>query len=283
MTTLRANSLAKINLFLHITGKEIGNYHSLDSLIVFAEDVYDVITITSSAEYQLNITGDGAKQLIGRPNIITTAVDALCKHFGKKPAITITLNKHLPLGSGIGGGSSNAATIVKLLCKLWQVDDPGNDFLKSIGADVPACYFGEACYANGIGEIITPIIKFPDLWAVLVNPNIHITTSQIFKMGLEQFFKPEINHQYNFDSSDELIDLLKHTQNDLYFNSLQLVPILGNVIQVISECDDCVISRMSGSGATCFGLFTNKLVANAAANKLQSLFPGYFIRTTKLK
>lgn len=282
MTELQAKSHAKINLYLHATGKTPNNYHTLDSMVAFAEDIYDVISVTKSSSYQLELNGPFASQLIGE-NIITIAVNKLSKFYNIKPEIKITLTKNLPIVSGIGGGSSNAATIIKLLSQLWQVQACPPDLLKAIGADVPMCFYGQACYASGIGEIITPIIPFPGIWAVLVNPNIHIPTPEIFKMGLEHFFKPQIPRQYSFEHNNELIRFLQPTQNDLYFNSLKLAPILKNIIVALESCDNCALARMSGSGATCFGLFANEASASNALNKLQQIYPGYFIKTTKLK
>lgn len=285
MTILRDKSLAKINLFLHVMGRRNDGYHELDSLVAFTEDIYDLISIELSDQYQFVIDGPFADQLTTNENIITHSVNLLSKKYQKTSSVKINLTKNLPIASGIGGGSSNAATVIKLLCDLWDLSVPDAELItisKNIGADVPMFILNKACYLNGIGEILTPVKKLPDIWAILINPGIAISTPQIFQMGLEQYYKPQTHHQYSFNNQT-LISFLKDTQNDLYFNSLQLAPSLSNIVNTLADLEGCELSRMSGSGATCFGLFNNIQQAQTALKSLQVMFPNYWIKLTKLK
>jgi len=285
VTSLKAKSLAKINLFLHIMGKRKDDYHELDSLVVFTEDVYDVISIALSDHYQFIIDGPFANRLTKNENIITRTVNLLSQKYQKPPFVKISLTKNLPIASGIGGGSSNAATTIKLLCKLWNLSISDSEMIsicKDIGADVPMFIINQASYFNGIGEILTPLKKIPNIWAILANPDISILTPEIFKMGLKKYFKQHIYHEYSFNNQT-LISFLKKTQNDLYFNSLKLVPSLGQILDTLANLEGCEISRMSGSGATCFGIFSNVQLAETALKSLQVIFPNYWIKLTKLK
>ena len=285
MTVFQAKSLAKINLFLHIMGKRKDGYHELDSLVAFTNDVYDIINVELSDQYQLVINGPFANQLATNENIITRTVNLLSQKYHKPPLAKISLTKNLPSASGIGGGSSNAATVIKLLCELWNLSIPNAELIsicKVIGADVPMFTVNQALYFNGIGEILTPVKEFPSIYAILINPGIFISTPEIFKMGLEEYYKSQIYHQYSFDNQT-LISFLKQTQNDLYFNSLQLAPSLSNIVNTLAGFEGCELSRMSGSGSTCFGLFTNIQQAETALKSLQVMFPNYWIKLTTLK
>lgn len=285
MISLEDKSMAKLNLFLHVTGKRSDGYHELDSLAVFTEDVYDLISIEFSDQYQLIINGPFASELTASENIITRAVNLLSKKYQKPTTVKIKLTKNIPVASGIGGGSSNAATVIKLLCRLWgvSIDDLNiNSISEDLGADVPMFFSSGACYFNGIGEIISPVKLLPDIWAVLINPGIQVYTPEIFRMVSEKHYKPQMLHQYSFDNQT-LISFLKDTQNDLYFNALQIVPSLSNMVTALSDISGCELSRMSGSGATCFGLFSNIQQAKASVKFLQEKFPNYWIRLTKLR
>lgn len=284
---ISAKSHAKLNLFLHVNGKAENGYHLLDSLVAFTEDIYDEISMELSTDHSLSIDGPYSSCLEGHDNIITKAINMVCKHWNVAPNLKIKLTKNLPIASGIGGGSSNAAVAIKLAQKLLEKDSIENDkelnkILLAIGADVPVCYYGNACYFNGIGEVLTPVVNFPDIWAVLVNPNFAISTPEIFKMGLQDFFKPEMPHLVSFAQADDLFKYLQPTQNDLYFNSLKLSPMLAKIIEAILGTKNCAISRMSGSGATFFGLYETRDFAEEALLSLQEKLPGCFVKMSKL-
>ncbi len=286
MTILQANSPAKINLFLHISDAMKTGYHTLNSLVAFTSDIYDIVSVALADQYTLEVKGPFSEQLIGYDNIITTATKILKKTYKINADAKIILTKNLPISSGIGGGSSNAATAISLLSKLWKLNITPAEIIfltQSIGADIAMFYLGKACYINGIGEILTPLKKFPQIWAILINPNIAIPTPKIFKMGLEQYFKTEIHHQYSFNDINELIYYLKPAKNDLYFNSLQLAPILSHITQTLVNTEGCAINRMSGSGATCFGLFEDAMLARNALIYLKKLYPNYWIKLTTLE
>lgn len=282
---IREKSSAKINLYLRVLGKNSNNYHLLHSLVAFTEDIFDVITLESNNDYHLEIAGPNAHLLQIENNIITKAVNKFCALTNKKANFQITLTKNLPIAAGVGGGSGNAATIIKMLQQFFQISLEPDDLARlliALGADVPVCYHNRACYFEGIGEIITPIQTFPDLWVVLVNPGIAIESVTVFKMGFEQFYSQVIPKLSDFTSSKEVVQFLIAQDNDLYHNSKSIAPILSTLIEKIGSQKGCQYARMSGSGSTCFGIFSDSLLALQAANELKKQCPNFYIATSKL-
>ena len=272
---------AKVNLFLHIVGRNKDTYHELQSLVYFA-DFGDEITITEAEVFSFSSNN---KSIQTDDNIIVKAAQSLSKELNQPLYCSITLNKKIPIGAGLGGGSSDAAAVIKGLLEFWDISEPPTNLesiLLSLGADVPSCYHGRACYFENIGEIITPIQNAPDLYGVLVNPHIACATKDIFSK-IKPPFKNSITLPAQFDSSADLIDFLKEQNNDLTPAACQTIPEIQNVLDYLSMQDENLLTRMSGSGATCFSLFETKEKAKHCALSIQKENPQWWVQAVTLK
>jgi len=255
---------AKINLYLHILGKRPDNYHLLESLVVFA-NVADSLQITPVEDFGLEIKGPFAGGVDIQNNSVRKAWELLQKYSGQPLGAKIILTKNLPVGAGIGGGSSDAAAALIGLNEMWDLNLPIEELQKIgllIGADVPVCLVREASYITGIGEKIRKA-DMPPLYILLVNPLIYLSTAQIFSAGFKKFSAPATAG--DFKSPAEVIEFLHATTNDLQENAIKTAPEIAEVLSLISEQTGCQISRMSGSGATCFGIFTDDAEMRMAA------------------
>ena len=266
---------AKINLCLHLTGQRADGYHLLDSLVVFA-DVADKITVEAAQKLSLNINGPFSGSLtVGADNLVIKAAQTY-QGLGAK----ITLQKNLPIASGIGGGSADAAASLRALSELSSQPLPADNGL-SLGADVPVCLFGQACRMQGIGEDITPVSSLPPLPAVLVWPNVAVSTATVFQ-SISQKENPAISMLV--DKKMEFADtvaFLKTTRNDMQYAARQLAPEISDALEML-EHSGADLARMSGSGATCFGLFKDHETAAAAAQEIAECQPDWWVRSTVL-
>ncbi len=284
---------AKINLNLHVTGRRKDGYHQLQSLVVFAH-IGDEISLQKirghhiTGEDQLSIDGPfGAGLSPDRDNLILGALrsfrskwpDALPQYF------SVSLIKNLPVASGIGGGSADGAAVLNLLRQRAKVSIDQNELAQlalELGADVPVCLANRAMMMCGIGQKLEPVEKLPEVFAVLINPGIGVSTSQVFselKVKANPAMPPV---PPRFAGVDDLTGWLKTTRNDLYLPAKKLVPEIGELVEEMSRVGDCLLARMSGSGATVFGLFSSKEKANRAAQHLAKKWPRYWCVATKI-
>lgn len=279
---LTRKSFAKINLYLEITGKTANNYHTLDSLMA-PLDLCDVITIEKSDKLQLVVKGKNEKYFNDnwQENIIIKAVNLLALNYKFDPKIKITLEKNIPVAAGLGGGSSNGATILLMLNQFYNLNLSDVELEKiglQLGADVPFCLNGKIAFVYGIGEIVKPVrIETNDLFILLVNPNQHLSTKQVYENST-----PDKNYFIQQNKGDNLLNLIQNRRNDLQKPAIKIMPIIGEIIEKISEQRGCKISRMSGSGATCFGIFANEEDLNLASQNLQNTFPGFYLQKVKI-
>jgi len=279
---IQEHALAKINLNLHVTGRRDNGYHSLQSLVVFAS-VHDTIEVHAAQTVSLTITGPFAGGLSAGPeNLVLKAAFALQTTTDCRLGATIHLQKNLPIASGIGGGSADAAATIKALCRLWQLSPPRHIIDKlalSLGADVPVCMAGTAQIMDGIGEQLTPAPLFPKIPAVLVNPGVPVSTPEVFQARKGDYSEPFIftDKKLGFD---QLVTTLKQTHNDLMTPALQLHPKINNVIDELYQFSGSVLARMSGSGATCFALFDTPTHAEKAAETLHKTRPEWWSTAT---
>jgi len=276
-------SYAKINLFLHITGKIPNNYHLLDSMVVFAEDLYDEIEITEGKIHSFEVIGPWAKNLLGT-NIVETVLEKF-SNIIEIPKFYVKIKKNIPIGSGLGGGSGNAAAVIRYLVTKFGQSLNEQDIIKfctTIGADVPACYYSESLYFRGIGEIISPIKTMPTIYGVIIYPNLVISTKDAFALTRKNF-RSEINHIYNFDKAEKLWSFLSVLHNDLLENAKKSLPILDTILDSFSTLTDCRHFSMTGSGSAFFGIFETKDAAIIGASTLQKKFPEYSVYVSKLK
>jgi len=270
---------AKLNLYLHVTGKRPDGYHLLDSLVAFAT-IGDELHAAPSDRLSLAAEGPFADKLDGPPgdNLVWRAAERLAALAGRPAAAKLRLVKNLPVASGIGGGSSDAAATLKALCALWGIAPDEEGLAKlglSLGADVPVCLNGKGAWLGGIGEEVLPAPALPPAPLVLVNPGIGLPTPAVFKARRGEFTPANRFAQAPKDAA-ELADLLAHRRNDLTEAAISIVPSIAEVIDCLAKAEGSLIARMSGSGATCFALFRSDAQAKEAAHRIVVEHPSWW-------
>lgn len=262
---------AKVNLTLHVTGQRQDGYHLLDSLVVFA-DVGDRITYTPSQDISITVSGPFADGVpVDDRNLIWRAA----AHVGQGGRFH--LEKHLPHGGGIGGGSSDAAAVLRLLADVTKADLPHD--VAVLGADVPVCLRPAAQRMGGIGDHLTAVPAVPPLFAVLVNPYLHVATPQVFRALAAKENPPMAAQLPEWAGYDEFTDWLTHQRNDLQAAAISICPQIADVLTAIDGAD---VVRMSGSGSTCFGLYRSRAVASEAARAIAAQHPDWWVRDCAL-
>lgn len=264
---------AKINLYLHVGAIRRDGLHELASLFVFAQDG-DIIRARPAAALSLEIVGPFAPLLSSFPvesNLVLRAARALQRAAGVKAGATLILEKRLPIASGIGGGSADAAATLRALQKIWglQIDACSlNALAFSLGADVPACLHGAPVYVSGAGERIEPGPSLPPLWVCLVNPGVDMPTGPIFRdfdRALPDPPAPAFPKPRRLVSYEQVREFLRASNNDLERFATRRAPQIGAVRNFLAERHGAIGARMSGSGATVFGLFQDGESASKAA------------------
>lgn len=277
---------AKVNLFLHVGDKRADGYHNLLSLIVFA-DIGDRVSVRPADDLTLKLTGPFARALEGE-NLVLKAAKALhawAAHRGHRTRpVELTLEKKLPVASGIGGGSSDAAATLQLLTQYWSLPITPTELEAlglTLGADVPVCLRAKATLVSGIGEGLTPVDNLPPFWLVLANPGVAVSTAEIFKaLTVRSYaFAPTITAS----SARELAMRLDQTGNDLAAPAKAIAPIIMTAENALVATDGCLIARMSGSGATTFGLYASEESAEAAAKTIAQAHPTWWVKATEPK
>lgn len=279
---------AKLNLFLHITKRLSNGYHALDSLVAFA-DIGDIITIESAPSFSFHINGPFADSFkskersafLNGENIVIKAARSLSQVADRTLDIKITLTKNLPLSSGLGGGSSDAAATIWGLQKLWKLEHNAKyiiPLMAKLGADIPVCLNCTPTRMQGIGDILLPAPTMPEIPILLINPMISCATQDIF-LHHNATFKKKTTLPDTFNSVFDLVTTLNTLENDLFEPALNLIPKIGNVINALNTQKQCLFSRMSGSGASCFGLFETIEHAEHSAKKIKTENPDWWIKT----
>lgn len=282
MTLFRVNAPAKINLSLHITGKRADGYHLLESLVAFT-DFGDVLRLSSADAVTFQMQGAFATQLLNEDNIVLRAARMLQEKAGISEGVHIALEKNIPVGAGLGGGSADAAATLRGLNELWNLRlklDELSQLALHLGSDVPVCLQSRSSWITGVGEHVNPA-SLPDIWLVLVNPRLPLLTAQVY-------------HAFNGDLSDvtklpntwcgieDMISFLKAQHNALERPAISLLPVIQDVIAVIAATPECLLARMSGSGATCFGIYQTEHLAQQALLTIQAKHPDWWLQLTRL-
>lgn len=277
MPRLRELAPAKINLFLHVTGRRPDGYHLLDSVVMFA-GAADELSVEPAEDFTLSITGPFAEALAGESdNLVLRAGRALARWEGMAPAAQLTLEKNLPVASGIGGGSADAAAALRLLSRFWNLDIPRPDLLAiaaRLGADVPVCVASRPVRMGGIGEVLSEAPVPPRCGIVLVNPGISLGTPDVFRARSGEFSAPNALLPEAWMTAATMSRDLSRLRNDLEPAAISLCPEIAGVLGAIRETFGCHLARMSGSGATCFGIYPDVETARAAASSLAR--PGWW-------
>ncbi|NQV55914.1 MAG: 4-(cytidine 5'-diphospho)-2-C-methyl-D-erythritol kinase [Rhodospirillales bacterium] len=279
---------AKLNLYLHVTGKRSDGYHELDSLIAFA-DVGDTISITPSDALQLDVDGPFAQTLESAlgdkgENIVLKAARGLADLAGRPANALIRLTKRIPVAAGLGGGSADAAAAISALIEYWEIKPDGADLMAlaiGLGADVPVCLAAHAAFVGGFGEVIEPSPRLPKAGLVLANPGINLPTPQVFANRSGAFGKAARFTQ-QVGGADELAHILSSRENELTAAAISVAPEIGDVLKSLAEIPGAYLARMSGSGATCFALFDDADEAEEAAEKFQKAHRNWWIAPASL-
>ncbi|HEX7967193.1 MAG TPA: 4-(cytidine 5'-diphospho)-2-C-methyl-D-erythritol kinase [Stellaceae bacterium] len=270
---------AKLNLYLHVVGRRADGYHLLDSLVAFAEPADEIVAVPALS-LSLSVAGPYAAALADAPsdNLVWRAAERLAAHARRDPAAALTLVKNLPVASGIGGGSSDAAATLKALAALWRVEPAAADLAAiaaTLGADVPVCLAARAAWMGGVGERVEPAPALPSMTALLVNPGVALPTQAVFKARQGAYSAPA-RFAMPTDAAG-LAALLAMRRNDLTDAAVGLVPAIGEVLDRLAAAEGALLARMSGSGATCFALFAGPEAAAAAAARLRAERPGWWV------
>lgn len=281
---------AKINLTLHVTGRRADGYHLLDSLVAFA-DIGDSIRIDPAADFAFSVQGlfSGvfhAEERAAGPeskNLAVRAVHALAQAAGRAPALHLSLTKNLPPGAGLGGGSSDAATVLWALLHAWKISPQApflRDLAAQLGADVPVCIAARPALMRGIGDILLPAPPLPEMPIVLVWPGKVCPTAAVYKAFAESapVFRQEASLPDSFDDPRDLIGYLKRCGNDLASTAIGIVPESSDVLEALQDFPGCVLAQVCGSGSACFGLFEEEGAALAAAEDIARSHSGWWVR-----
>jgi len=273
---------AKVNLALHVTGRRSDGFHLLDSIAVFA-DVGDRVEIDAADTLSLSVTGPFAAHAPGdATDLAWRAAVAFFEHAGQKPAATIRVEKNIPAGAGLGGGSADAAAVLKGLDRHLATGLSADELAAigiKLGADVPMCLAGKALRARGIGEDIQTIEGWPSVPMVLVWPGAAVSTAAVFK-SLQRRDNPPLDEPPRNPTAATLASWLGNYRNDLEEPARRLAPEIGEALDALRAADDCLLARMSGSGSACFGLFPTREVAERAAASLKFKKPDWWIAAT---
>ncbi|MFE1601155.1 4-(cytidine 5'-diphospho)-2-C-methyl-D-erythritol kinase [Methylobacterium sp. ID0610] len=293
MLPLTTRAPAKINLTLHVLGRRPEDgYHALESLVVFA-GVGDTLTLEPGPGLALAVSGPTAGPAgPTADNLVLRAANRLAALVPNLAVGRFALVKRLPVAAGIGGGSSDAAAALRLLARLndLPLDHPAlADAARATGSDVPVCLDPRARMMRGAGEAIGPALALPSLPAVLINPGVPVETAPVFRaLGLKvgeanpAARVPHLEIPADLGASD-LVERIGPARNDLEAPALTVAPVIGDTLGALRDQPGCRLARMSGSGATVFGLFSHRTRAAQAARAIAARHPGWWVRATMLR
>ena len=284
---MSASSLAraKVNLFLHVTGRRADGYHTLDSLVAFAE-CGDRVSAEPSSMLSLSMEGGFAQSLdAGGDNLVLRAAMALQDAGRVEAGAALHLAKRLPVAAGLGGGSADAAAALRVLAELWGVGLPPGRMealALTLGADVPVCLASRTRRMGGIGERLDEVAPLPRAWLLLVNPMRACSTAAVFSM-LDGFAERDAVAIPECPDAAALgAWLTEETANDLQAPALRVVPEIGAILDALAGCEGVRLARMSGSGATCFGLFDGREAGLAAEARLRAAHRDWWLEAAPL-
>lgn len=288
MAQLIENARAKVNLTLRVLGRRTDGYHDLESLVAFA-DCADSLTLVPGDKLGLTTTGPRAAECGGLDdNLVMRIAAALAESVDGLRTGHFTLDKHLPVAAGIGGGSADAAAALRLLARANNLDlaDPRiAEVAQATGADIPVCVASQACLMAGIGEELTPL-PLPAMPCVMVNPRVAVATRDVFSaLGLTNGellvgatdVMQALQWPEDGASAADWIEVIGDGINDLEKPALEVQPIIGDVLDALREADGVQFARMSGSGATCFAIFKTQTAAQRAAAAIQQAHSGWWV------
>ena len=283
-TRSRVTAPAKLNLYLHVTGRRDDGYHLLDSLVVFA-GACDVLSFAPADDLSLTVGGPFAGALADQDdNLVLRAARLLAERGGVAARAAIHLEKRLPVAAGLGGGSADAAAALVGLTALWELSPDAGELAAmalALGADVPACLAGQAAFVGGIGESLEPPPALPETHVALVNPGVGLATAAVFEAREGPYSGAARFHEAPADAI-ALAGLLARRGNDLEDPARRLCPAVATALEALGAEPGCLLARMSGSGATCFGLFADGGAAAAAVSHIAAERPDWWVAAAPL-
>jgi 4-diphosphocytidyl-2-C-methyl-D-erythritol kinase len=281
--SLKINCPAKINLFLNITNKRSDGFHELQSLITKI-NLFDELLVEKSSKFSLEIYGEFAEFIDINANLFTKIFDYFVKNFDINSSLKITLQKNIPVGAGLGGGSSNGAYFIKTLNEIFHLKLSKNAMQKislNFGSDIAFFFEDEPCLMSGRGEFLTPISKFKNdfekLKILLINPKIHLSTKEIFQDFAEKKYQfSEKFTEINF-LKNSLQEILQKFNNDLEEPAVSKAPIIAEILKNLQKFSP-ICAKMSGSGSSCFAIFEDEKNLQESYNFFIENFPNFFVK-----
>ena len=281
---IRVGAPAKLNLYLHVTGRRADGYHELDSLVTFTA-LADTLEIAPAESLGLTVKGPFADALDAGDNLAARAATALAEKLGRPAGVRMTLDKRLPVAAGLGGGSADAAAVLRGLARLWRLGAEHAGDLQgvalSLGADVPVCLDSRAAHMAGIGERLSTPPRLPPCAVLLANPGVPVPTGSVFAARRGPFSAADPIEEAPQDAA-ALAAMLRMRRNDLEQPALAQAPEVGRVLARLADAPGCLLARMSGSGGTCFGLFEDEAAAAGAASVIARDHPSWWVEPTRL-
>lgn len=289
MTVIRERAYAKLNLYLHVVGRRADGYHLLDSLVAFA-GIGDVLTLTPGrGGLSVKVGGPFAAGVpAGEDNLVHRAIHDLAAACGRPANVHVALEKNLPVAAGIGGGSADAAAALRAAARMWQVEETDGICMTiagRLGADVPMCLRSDTAIISGIGDVTERVLDLPPLHAVLVNPGIPVATPDVFR-AYDDLHRPQIDTApFLFREGDleSFVAALALRANHLEAAACALHPEISHVLAYLRARRGCMLARMSGSGATCFGLFASVDDARRAVDDVANDEPDWWVVSAALE
>jgi 4-diphosphocytidyl-2-C-methyl-D-erythritol kinase len=277
---------AKVNLTLEIKGKRADGYHELESLVLFA-DFGDRLEFHPHEPASLSLNGPFASELEAGGNLVERAAAAFARHIGAETRGAFQLNKQLPVAAGLGGGSSDAAAALRLLRRAHGVPESVTDLLplaRELGADTSCCLLARAALMSGLGERLRPLAPVTPIPALLVNPLRPLATSDVFRALAAPMLKgtPAPSLAPALTSTEDVFAYALARRNDLEVPAMALLPVIGEILAALTAAPGSLLTRMSGSGPTCFALFAKMEEAEAAAAAITRREPNWWIRPVRL-
>ena len=267
---------AKVNLALHTVGRLADGRHLLDSIVSFTK-FGDSVEIESGCGRILDVTGPMALSVPQGPSNLAMRAAALIDCPG---GYRISLVKRIPVAAGLGGGSADAAAVLSSLSRLRECPLPGSDEIMDLGSDIPVCLFGKNARVQGEGDQVIPLERLPSFPVALVNPGVPLTTREVFAALSNPVNRP-LESLPRDGSRDLWLSWLAKQRNDLESVARSLLPAVGSVLSRIRDCAGCRLARMSGSGATCFGIFDTNEQARGAVDEIRARNPGWWAVATE--
>jgi len=272
---------AKINLFLKLTGKRADGYHQLESLFAFL-DLADELSMQESKNFILEIGGEFGELVDQKENLFTKILDYFASEFSISKNLKIKITKNIPVGAGLGGGSSDDAYFMHGLNEIFDLGLSLAELQKislKFGSDIFFLLGNKAAIVKGRGEIIEEFPQFSSIPTLLVNPKISVSTKEIFN-------KFDGNFSKKIPTKDllkkDVFDLIENFPNDMEKPAISTLPLIYEIIENLKN-SGAKIAKMSGSGATCFGIFENEKTLNLAQKNLSKKFPDFFIKKTQIR